>query len=169
MHERGGQKHQSALPWKREQIKKCLTVHRNALKGLVIDDVDEFYKHAMDSWTFENSVDGFLKEWNVPTVFVLYDTMFYPVHKSDDGEREWNKALRFVLGVPPVDDNGNGNDAKKDDASGWKTWSEIEESMTMAATTSLRNHKGTISNWEEVRDRFDGNAPRDTVKDRLFN
>ena len=105
-------------------------------------------------WKRENKVDELLKELNIPTLSVSYDTLFYPDTKSE-GEREWNRMLRFARGGP-VNDNGSINSAGDGGGGDWKTWSEIQKSMGFTATTSSRNHKDLLSNWEEVRDRFNG-------------
>ena len=121
----------------------------------------EFYKKALKLWNQENEVDTLLREMQIPTAFVTYDALFYPANEKE-GEHEWNRALRFARGGPirpeDVDATGGGGVSSTDNNHDhhWKTWKDIQGSMKFAATTSSRNHKDLISNWEEFRETFAG-------------
>ena len=143
-----------------DEIAECLKKYD---VGKQTVDADWLYERAMYLWNQENEVDNLLREMNIPVAFVTYDALFYPDNESD-GEIEWNRALRFARGGPVRDEDVDGKDkAKISSSSGtgshrrdWKTWKDIRGSMKFAATTSSRNHKDLISNWEEVRDKFAG-------------
>jgi len=142
-------------------IKECLKQYDVGKQ--TIPNVNEFYKKALKLWNQENEVDTLLREMKIPTAFVTYDALFYPANEKE-GEYEWNRALRFARGGPirPEDvdaDTGGGGVSVSTgdrDRDHWKTWKDIQGSMKFAATTSSRNHKDLISNWEEFREKIAG-------------
>ena len=102
---------------------KCLQKH-NVGNNQTIDNTDRMYKEVYSLWKHERDVDDWLVEMGIPTAFVTYDKLFYPDTEAE-GEREWNRALRFVRGGPvhPEDvrggdsDNNNGNQLRRRDGS----------------------------------------------------
>merc|ERR1711907_732407 len=140
-------------------IKECLKQYDVGKQ--TIPNVNEFYKKALKLWNQENEVDSLLREMKIPTAFVTYDALFYPANEKE-GEYEWNRALRFARGGPirpeDVDATGGGGGVSTDNNRDhhWKTWKDIQGSMKFAATTSSRNHKDLISNWEEFREKIAG-------------
>jgi hypothetical protein len=116
--------------------KECLEKH-NTGQPLNIKNPNYLCRSMLETWYTENLFDELLKIVTAPSSLpvyksVSYDALFYP--ESDAaGEEAWNELVQFVSPhTPPL------------------SWKTIQESATMAATTTTRKHVDKIANWNEV-------------------
>jgi hypothetical protein len=112
---------------------QCVAQHAQASKDLVIPDVDQLAEHLRKEWEAENTIDQFLRDWNVPTVFVDYDRLYYP-DTDEEGSREWNRVLEFIGAA-----NSN------------FSYPEIQQAMELIPAPKSRSHRDYISNFDQVQ------------------
>ena len=109
----------------------CLGLHQNATTNLIFDPKELLMKlRALNDK--ENRVDQHLIELDVPHVNVMYDELYYP--ESTCSTEEWMKVFQFI-GVGPTSN---------------LTMTDVQGAMNWSATTSSRNHRKTIGNYDEI-------------------
>lgn len=120
--------------------RKCLKQHMASYSNkLTVPDMADFYSYALQRYQGEDKVDVQLKEMGVPTVFVSYDTLYFP-DTPEQGAAEWNKIIKFLVG-----------DSAKE-----FSWKRINKSMKHALTTASRKHADVVENFDELAAAFMG-------------
>lgn len=116
-----------------EGDKKCIKSHK---KKIFVQDTSKLFNQVLTTWKQENMIDDLLYALEVSFVSVTYDTLFY-ADQISDREDEWNKMIQWVK-----------------PSSARVSWADVQNSMSLAATTSSRNHADIIENWEDVYKTF---------------
>lgn len=116
----------------------CVNRHKEHSKGITINVEDnENAKKFIDSLDQSINLDAYienrLNSLNVTYIHVTYEKLFDADANGEDEAKEWKKILRF-LGLP--------RDRLK---------IEDVRSTFHLASTSSKDHKKTIANYEEVK------------------
>jgi hypothetical protein len=98
----------------------------------VVPDLEKLYETLSAIKEWEDQLDRFLKEVQVPHISVTYDRLYYP-STPEEGAAEWNSILEFL----DWDDRRVG-------------WEEVQRSMGLAETTTSRFHDDIIANFDEL-------------------
>lgn len=112
----------------------CVEQHMRASQGLEVDP-KQLVKSVKGIIRQERVASDLLLKLEVPTIFVSYDSLYYP-DTPESGSAEWNRILAFL-----------GKRANF-------TWEEITSAMALTPTTTSRSHRDRFSNFTGVQEAF---------------